>query len=57
VAGTISLDAYTRELRGAGFDAVHIEVTREVRLEGAPGRIASAYIRARRPSRVESAAR
>lgn len=57
VAGTISLDAYTQELRSAGFDAVDVEVTREVRLEGVDGRIASAYIRARRPSRLESAAR
>ena len=57
VAGTISLDAYTQELRGAGFDAVDIEITREVRLEGVEGRIASAYIRARRPSRVATAAR
>ena len=56
VAGTISLDAYTQELRGAGFDAIDIEVTREVKLEGVVGRIASAYIRARRPSRVETAA-
>jgi arsenite methyltransferase len=57
VAGTISLDAYTQELRDAGFDGVDIEVTREVKLEGVEGRIASAYIRARRPSRVETAAR
>jgi arsenite methyltransferase len=57
VAGTISLDAYTQELRGAGFAAIDIEVTREVRLEGVEGRIASAYIRARRPPRVETAAR
>lgn len=57
VAGTISLDAYTQELRDAGFDAIDIEVTREVRLEDVEGRIASAYIRARRPSRVETAAR
>jgi len=57
VAGTISLDAYTRELSGAGFDAIDIEVRREVKLEGVAGRIASAYIRARRPSRVETAAR
>ncbi len=56
VAGTISLDAYAQELRGAGFDAVDIEVTREVRLDGVDGRIASAYIRARRPSRVKIAA-
>ena len=57
VAGTISLDAYTQELQGAGFDAIDIEVTREVKLEGVEGRIASAYIRARRPSLVETASR
>jgi arsenite methyltransferase len=55
VAGTISLDAYTQDLRDAGFDAIDIEVTREVKLDGVEGRIASAYIRARRPSRVEVA--
>jgi arsenite methyltransferase len=57
VAGTISLDAYSDELRAAGFDTVDIEVTREQQLEGVEGRVASAYIRARRPSRVETAAR
>ena len=57
VAGTITLDAYVHELRSAGFDAIDIEVTREVRLEDVEGRIASAYIRARRPSRLETAAR
>src|SRR5437773_2551083 len=57
VAGTISLDAYTKELQAAGFDAIDIEVTREVRLEDVEGLIASAYIRARRPSRVEIAAK
>jgi arsenite methyltransferase len=56
VAGTISLDAYVQELSAAGFEAIDIEVTREVRLEGVEGRIASAYIRARRPSRVAMAA-
>jgi SAM-dependent methyltransferase len=56
VAGTISLDAYVHELRSAGFDAIDIEVTREVRLDDVEGQIASAYIRARRPSRVETAA-
>jgi arsenite methyltransferase len=56
VAGTISLADYTRDLEDAGFDAIDIEVTREVKLEGVAGRIASAYIRARRPSRVEIAA-
>jgi len=57
VAGTITLDAYVHELRSAGFEAIDIEVTREVRLEDVEGQIASAYIRARRPSRVETAAR
>ena len=57
IAGTISLDAYTQELRAAGFDGIDIEVTRDVKLDGVEGRIASAYIRARRPSRVEIAAR
>jgi arsenite methyltransferase len=57
VAGTISLDAYAQELSAAGFDAIDIEVTREVKVDGIDGRIASAYIRARRPSRVETAAR
>jgi arsenite methyltransferase len=56
VAGTISLADYTAELEDAGFDAIDIEVTREVKLDGVEGRIASAYIRARRPSRVETAA-
>ena len=35
---------------------IEIEVTREVKLDDVEGRIASAYIRARRPSRVEVAA-
>ena len=56
VAGTISLDAYVQELSAAGFEAIDIEVTREVSLDGVQGTIASAYIRARRPSRVAIAA-
>ncbi len=50
IAGTISVDAYTAELAGAGFGDVDVEVTREVRVDGV-GRIASAYIRARKPAR------
>jgi SAM-dependent methyltransferase len=50
IAGTISLEAYTSALRDAGFRDVDIEITREVRLEGVDGRIASAYIRARKPA-------
>jgi arsenite methyltransferase len=46
VAGTISIDEYTAALRDAGFKAIDVEVTREVRLDGVDGAIASAYIRA-----------
>jgi arsenite methyltransferase len=56
VAGTISIDAYTTALRAAGFGDVDIEVTREVTLDGVEGRIASAYIRARKPAAVTAAA-
>jgi SAM-dependent methyltransferase len=46
VAGTISIDEYTAALRDVGFKNVDIEITREVRLQGVDGTIASAYIRA-----------
>jgi arsenite methyltransferase len=55
VAGTISIDEYTAALRAAGFDSVEVEVTREVTLDGVAGRIASAYIRARKPAAVTAA--
>lgn len=55
VAGTISVDAYVRALRESGFDGVDVEVTREVQLDGVEGRIASAYIRARKPALVTAA--
>src|SRR5712691_9223544 len=48
VAGTISVDEYTAALRDAGFKGIDVEVTREVRLDGVDGAIASAYIRAQR---------
>jgi len=48
VAGTISIDEYTAALRDAGFRDVDVEVTRETRLDGIDGAIASAYIRARK---------
>jgi len=48
VAGTISIDEYTAALRDTGFKAIDVEVTREVRLDGVDGAIASAYIRARK---------
>ncbi len=49
VAGTISVGRYTAALTATGFSDVDVEVTREVTLDGVEGRIASAYIRARRP--------
>jgi arsenite methyltransferase len=55
VAGTISIDEYTAALRAAGFGEVEVEVTREVTLDGVDGRIASAYIRARKPAAVTAA--
>jgi arsenite methyltransferase len=48
VAGTISIDEYIAALRDTGFKAIDVEVTREVRLDGVDGAIASAYIRARK---------
>src|SRR5687767_11354577 len=48
VAGTISIDEYTTALRDAGFKDVDVEITRETRLDGVDGPIASAYIRARK---------
>ena len=46
VAGTIPVDEYAKGLRDAGLDRIDIELTREVRLPGVTGAIASAYIRA-----------
>src|SRR3989441_8271224 len=48
VAGTISIDEYTAALRDEGFKGIDVEVTREVRLDGLAGAIASAYIRAQK---------
>ena len=56
IAGTISLEAYTNALRDAGFKDVDIEITREVHLAGVDGRIASAYLRARKPALATAAA-
>ncbi len=49
IAGTISRDAYSAELAGAGFSEIDIETTREMGLPNV-GKIASAYIRARKPA-------
>ena len=48
VAGTISVDEYTSALRDSGFGDIGVEITKETRLEGVDGAIASAYIRARK---------
>jgi len=48
VAGTISIEEYTDTLREVGFRDVDVEITRETRLDGVDGAIASAYIRARK---------
>jgi arsenite methyltransferase len=50
VAGTISVGEYTAALGAAGFTAIDVEVAREVKLDGVDGAIASAYVRARKPS-------
>jgi len=55
IAGTISIDEYTRMLHDAGFSDVDVEVTREVTLDGVEGRVASAYVRARKPAVVTAA--
>lgn len=49
VAGTIPVDEYVKTLRDVGFTDVNVDVSNEVRLEGIDGRVASAYIRARKP--------
>src|SRR6184192_918671 len=48
VAGTISIGEYAEALRDVGFSDVDVEITRERRLEGVDGAIASAYIRGRK---------
>jgi arsenite methyltransferase len=49
IAGTISSDAYVAALGGAGFEEIDVETTRALGFPGV-GRIASAYIRARKPA-------
>jgi arsenite methyltransferase len=49
VAGTIPIDRYRELLVEAGFESVDLEVTNEQAVEGLPGAIGSAAIRARKP--------
>jgi arsenite methyltransferase len=50
VAGTIPVDDYRRLLLEAGFEAPEIEITGEQGVDGLPGAIGSASIRARKPA-------
>jgi SAM-dependent methyltransferase len=50
VAGTITVAAYRDALSTAGFTEVDVEITREIGIEGVTEKIASAYIRARKPA-------
>jgi hypothetical protein len=49
VAGTIPIETYRRLMIDAGFEAVDFEITNEQTVEGLPGAIGSAAIRARKP--------
>jgi len=49
IAGTIPVEDYRQILVGAGFEAPDIEITNEHGVEGLPGAIGSASIRARKP--------
>ena len=50
IAGTITIDDYTTALSAAGFTGIDVEVTRELSLPDVTGRVASAYVRARKPA-------
>ena len=49
VAGTIPIERYRQLMVDAGFEAVDFEITNEQAVEGLPGAIGSAAIRARKP--------
>jgi SAM-dependent methyltransferase len=50
VAGTIPIDDYRQLMVDAGFEGVDFEITQEQSVEGLPGAIGSAAIRARKPA-------
>ena len=50
IAGTIPIEDYRQLIVDAGFEAPDIEVTGEQAVEGQPGAIGSASIRARKPA-------
>ena len=49
VAGTIPIERYRQLMEDAGFEQVDFEITNEQSVEGLPGAIGSAAIRARKP--------
>ena len=49
VAGTIPIEQYRRLMVDAGFESVDFEITNEQSVDGLPGAIGSAAIRARKP--------
>ncbi|OLC56890.1 MAG: hypothetical protein AUH85_04820 [Chloroflexi bacterium 13_1_40CM_4_68_4] len=49
ISGTITLDDYRQALESAGFAEIDFEITREVGVPASEEKIASAYIRARKP--------
>ncbi|HYM49448.1 MAG TPA: arsenite methyltransferase [Candidatus Limnocylindrales bacterium] len=62
VAGTIRVDEYRAAVEAAGFEGIDIELTHtfaptDAGLDAAEGKIASAYIRARKPAGVASGVR
>lgn len=54
VAGTIPVERYRQLIVEAGFEAVDLEITNEQSVEGLPGAIGSAAIRARKPATAPS---
>jgi SAM-dependent methyltransferase len=53
IAGTIPVEDYRQLLVDAGFESPEIEITGEQGVEGLPGAIGSASIRARKPAAAE----
>ncbi len=54
VAGTIPVERYRQLMVAAGFEAVDFEISNEQAVEGLPGAIGSAAIRARKPATEHS---
>ena len=50
ISGTIPVDTYRGLLESAGFIAVEVEVYETRGIDGQPGKVGSAYLRARKPA-------